>query len=427
MSKKMGFVSVLSLVFGSQIGSGIFVLPATLAPFGIFGVYAWALAGIGAILLAFVFAGLCSNLPKTGGPHVYVQQVFGKKIGFFVGWAYWLVSWISTSVVFIAAIAALSVFFEKDSSPYVYLLLEIALLSVVTAINCRSVNFAGKVESFLAALKFIPFVIVPVMLFGSFDIKNISMSEEYADFSAIKLMIMVTMTSFWGFIGVESATAPAGIVENPSKTIPKAIIIGTLGVTIIYVISSLSVMGVVPSSMLATSKSPYVDAINLVLGENLSKIVSLVTFIIMVGTANAWTLSAAQVSLGLAEDKLLPSFFAKTNKNSAPYISILVSSLGMIPILILSINPNISSQISDIIDFSVGVFLMIYATCCLAFIKINMKKKNTINAVIGGAAFLFCLLVIANSSIQSTMVSLLFIATGVFMLPFAKIRCETSN
>ncbi|MDR2781748.1 MAG: amino acid permease [Holosporaceae bacterium] len=420
MSKKIGFGAVLAIVFGSQIGSGIFVLPATLAPFGMFGVFGWVFAGLGAMLLAFVFADLCSKFPQTGGPHVYVQQVFGRLTGFFVGWTYWLVSWTSTSVVIIAAVASLSVFFGNDVHSHLYLLLEILLLGIITAINCKSVGLAGRVESVLALLKFIPFVFVPIVLFCNFDVKNIALSPKYADFSIIKLIIMVTMESFWGFIGVECATAPAGAVENPSKTIPRAIIIGTFGVALIYFINNLSVMGVIPGDVLAASKSPYVDAINLVLGKNLSLIVSVITFIIMLGTANAWTLASAQISLGLAQEKLLPDFFNKKNKELAPYASVLISSIGMIPILMLSQDKNLSEQISNIIDFSVEVFLMVYAMCCLAFIKINAKNKKAVKTIIGFMALIFCLTMIINSPIKSIIVALLFAASGVFMLPFVK-------
>jgi APA family basic amino acid/polyamine antiporter len=229
------------------------------------------------------------------------------------------------------------------------------------------------------------------------------------------------MASCWGFIGVECATAPAGAVENPSKTIPRAIILGTCGVALVYVVSSLSVMGAVPSDILAASRSPYVDAINLSFGANFSKIVSLVTFIIMVGTSNAWTLSASQVSLGLAEDGLLPKIFAKTNRNKAPYISVLASSVGIIPIMILSTSPNLAEQIGGIIDFSVNAFLMVYGICCMAFMKICLDSGKIFKAVLGAIALLFCAVIIANSDLQATVVSLLLTVSGVLVLPFVNL------
>ena len=105
MQHKIGFWSVLSIVIGSQIGAGIFMNPAILAPYGYVGLAGWAITGGAALCLAIMFSLLCSRFPKTGGPHVYVQSAFGSHVAFFVGWAYWLVSWVSTTVVIVASIA----------------------------------------------------------------------------------------------------------------------------------------------------------------------------------------------------------------------------------------------------------------------------------------------------------------------------------
>jgi APA family basic amino acid/polyamine antiporter len=420
MPKKMKFGAVLAVVFGSQVGSGIFVLPATLAPFGIFGVFGWGLASLGAMLLAFVFADLCSKFPQTGGPHVYVREVFGRKAGFFVGWIYWLVSWTSTSVVVIAAIASLSAFFGNDAPPYIYLCGEIALLCIIAAINCKSVNLAGDVGILLTLLKFIPFVFVPAVLFCSFNGENIITAPQYSNFSAMKLAMIAAVESFWGFIGVECATAPAGAVENPTKTIPRAIIMGTFGVAAVYFLNNLSIMGVIPGDALASSNAPYVDAINIVLGKNISMIISVLAFFLMAGTANTWTLASAQISLGLAQDGLLPPLFAKKNKNLAPYASVLISSFGMIPILLFSKDKNLSEQINNIINFSLEIFLLVYAISCAAFVKINRKSGKIWKIVLGIAALSFCVVMMANSSAQSMLVALLFAASGVCMKPFVK-------
>ncbi|MDR2723962.1 MAG: amino acid permease [Holosporaceae bacterium] len=420
MSKKMEFGAILALVFGSQIGSGIFVLPATLAPYGMYGLWGWGLASLGAMLLAFVFADLCSRFPRTGGPHVYIREVFGNEIGFFSGWIYWLVSWTSTSVVIIAAVSSLGVFFGGKVSALTYLLCEVGLLCIIAAVNCYSVSFAGNIGVILALLKFIPFVFVPAVLFCNFNSDNIIIAPQYANSSALKLALIATMESFWGFIGVECATAPAGMVENPTKTIPRAIIIGTLGVAMVYFINNFAIMAVIPGSVLMSSSAPYVDAINLVFGKNLSLIISVIAFVIMVGTANAWTLASAQISLGLAQDKLLPAFFAKKNKSLAPYVSILISSFGMIPLLLLSKNQNLAEQINNIINFSVEIFLLVYAISCLAFIKVNMSSRKIFRVILGIAAFSFCIAMIVNSSISAMIIALLFAISGVCMRPFIK-------
>ena len=105
---KIGFWAVFALVTGSQIGSGILMLPVSLAPYGMYSLIGWGVSGLGAILLALVFANLCSRYPRTGGPHAYVQEAFGNVAGFFTGWTYWLISWVSTPIVLTASVGYLS-------------------------------------------------------------------------------------------------------------------------------------------------------------------------------------------------------------------------------------------------------------------------------------------------------------------------------
>jgi APA family basic amino acid/polyamine antiporter len=418
MSKKLGFGAVLAIVFGSQIGSGIFVVPSELAPFGIYSIYAWIFAGLGAIFLAFVFAELCSNFPKTGGPHVYVNEMFGKIPAFFTGWTYWLISWISSSVVVATAVACLHPFFGSFQSPYLYLTLEIILLLTLTYINCKSVVLSGKLEFVLTLLKFIPFVVVPAIIFQDFDLSKTCVLPEYANMPLKDLMMLSTSIAFWCFIGVECATTPAENVVNPSKTIPRAIILGTISVALIYLINNIAIMGVIPTEALAKSQAPFVDSINVVLGKNCSLIIAVITSLVCIGTLNAWILTSAQISLGLAKDGLLPKVLAKKNKSGAPYVSVLISCLGMIPILILTKNKDLASQIGYIIDFSVKSFLFVYMICSLAYLKFAIKVRNFKKILLSILALVFCGLVILESSLESILIATLFTVSGIFAMPF---------
>lgn len=417
--KKLGLCAVLAIVFGSQLGSGIFVLPSTLAMYGMFGIYGWFFAGIGAILLAMVFSHLCSTFPYTGGPHSYIKKTFGNIPAFFIGWAYWLVSWISTTVVVIASIAYLIPLLGGISQT-AELTLEITLLLIIMWLNCKSVVLSGKVELVLTTIKFIPFIIVPAIIIWNFDASNIAMAPEIQKLSYPKISAIVTVLCFWGFIGLECATAPAESIENPSKTIPRAIIFGTSAVALIYLINSIAIMGVVPAEKLAVSSAPFVDALENVAGEKVSLILSLIASIVCIGTLNAWVLTSAQISLGLAQDGLFPKFFAKKNSNGSPYIGVIICCVGMIPILILTKNENLSKQISYIIDFSVLAFVMVYFACCLASLKLSFQKKQIIKSILGVAALLFCLFIILDASKEALWISSSFFISGVSLIPFIK-------
>lgn len=414
-SRKIGFWSVFGLVTGSQIGTGVFMLPASLAPYGFLGLIGWIIAGLGAVSLALVFARLCSWYPKTGGPHVYVKEAFGPSAAFFVGWTYWVVSWVSTTVVVVASIGYLTPLIGSYP-PMVHLFLEITLLFLITFLNLKGVKVAGHTEFFLAALKIIPLIVMPLAALFFFNRDNFAMDVAVINNPLSQNLSAVSLLAFWGFVGVEMATTPAGSVENPSKTIPRAIIIGTLSVAILYFINSLGIMGVIPGKDLMLSKAPYVDAARHIWGGNWHIIISLIASIVCIGTLNAWTLSSGQIALGLAQDGLMPKFFAQKNKNDAPLYGLFISFIGIVPLLILTSDESLARQMTMIIDFSVLSFLFVYMGSCLAFFKLRRLHKGKVSLfslVYGLIAFLFCSWIICEMPWKTIFVASLFTISGI--------------
>jgi APA family basic amino acid/polyamine antiporter len=415
MSCKIGFWSVLALVTGSQIGSGVFMLPANLAPYGALSLGGWIISGLGAIALALVFAQLCCWLPKTGGPHVYVKEAFGPSIAFFTGWTYWVVSWISTTVVIIASIGYLTPLIG-DHSPAVLLGLEIGLLLLITLLNFKGVKAAGNAEFLLTLLKIIPLFVMPLAALWFFDQKNIMVDITVSQLSTSQILGQVTLLTLWGFIGLESATTPAESVENPSKTIPRAVIWGTISVAVLYLLNSLGIMGVIPGSELMQSKAPYADAARVVFGGNWHIVISLIASVICIGTLNAWVLASSQVALGLAQDGLMPAFFSRKNRHDAPYWGLFISCAGIVPLLILTSNENLAKQMMTIIDFSVTAFLFVYAACCLAFFKLLLQRKDKASAwglFYGCLALCFCGWIIYETPLSTLLIAGCFTLSGV--------------
>lgn len=416
--KKIGFWEVLALVLGAQVGSGILILPTELAPFGWYTVLGWLLACVGAISLAFVFSDLCSSYPKTGGPAAYVQEAFGSIASFFTGWTYWLVSWISTSIVVIACAGYLSPF-VANQTPETFLYVELFLLLFVTLVNCLSVELSGKCEFFLTFLKFIPLIIIPILAFLNFDLTNFQLSPIYSNSSPVEIISKCTLIAFWGFIGVECATTPAGSVKNPKRNIPLAIMIGTVCATFLYFVNCLGIMGAISGNILAQSKAPFIDFAATIIEGNLAKyIVSIVGFIICLGTLNAWTLTSGQIALGMAESQLLPKIFKTTNNNKAPVFNIIASSIGIAIILFMTKQADIANQLKKIIDFSVISFLAIYLISAVSYMKLISKKK--IAYLFGGISCVFCSYVIACSRGEALLIASGFTVSGIFIYPFVR-------
>lgn len=414
--KKIGFWSVVALVIGSQVGSGIFLLPTNLAPFGWYSIFGWIISGIGAITLAMVFAKLCFWFPRTGGPHVYAFEAFGIIVGFFTGWTYWVISWVSTIAVIIAISDYLGSLFGTISSGG-NLIIQLILLLSVALLNLKGVNAAGNIEFILTILKFIPLIVLPIFGFIYFNSSHIKMSQEILSTSTVNILNRLMLLTLWGFIGLESATTPAGSVKNPSKTIPTAIIAGTVVVVFLYLFNSVGILGAMPSDKFVQSQAPYADVVRYIFGGQWHVLISIIASILCFGTLNAWTLSSGQIALGLAKDNFLPPFFGKTNKNGAPYFAIFLSSIGTIVLLYLVAHDNISNRIEKIIDFSVIAFLFVYLISCLSLLKLNFSKGN--NSIIvwcyGGIATCFCLWILSQTGIKILFFASLFILTGIPM------------
>lgn len=412
LSRTIGFWTLVSIVVSSQVGSGIFMLPASLSVYGSISVLSWVFTGFGAILLALVFAELSRRFPKTGGPHTFVQEAFGKHPAFFIAWSYWVISWLSTTVVIIAAIGYLGALFGGFNT-ITNLILEIALLSFFTIINLRGLKSSGITEVIFTILKVIPLLLLPICCMMYFQVDYFKYSSSSTT-NTLQTLSAAALTTFWGFIGIESATAPAESVVTPNKTIPRAIIVGTIIAALIYLICSIAIMGVVPPQELSTSSAPFADAAKIVFGGDWYYLISFAAAIVCCGTLNAWILVSGQIALGAAKDNLFPKIFATTNSNGAPSFAILLSSIGMIPALFFSFNDDLVSQFTKLIDMSVSVFLITYIVCTVSLIKILLRENNKKHYIfISIIALIFCLWALFSSGLDILLFALFIFLTGV--------------
>jgi basic amino acid/polyamine antiporter, APA family len=427
---QIGFFSIVSLVMGSQLGVGIFMLPGRFAQYGSLGLFGWVIAGIGAILLAFVFAELCGKLPRSGGPYVYVRQAFGDSAAFFTGWAYWLISSITNVALVIVGIEYL----VKGFSPIVTLFLQMGALSLGTCLNCFGIRTSGKTELFFLVLKIIPMLVIPIAAILLFN------PDHFVPFNPTLetwpcVLQKVSLLAVWSFIGVEAATTPAEVVVNASKTIPRAIFVGTVLVIIIYLTNSVGIMALVPPEILQNSIAPYAAASKILFSQDQNAIYSLILpfaiGITCLGSLNAWTLSSSYVAYSLASDSLFPKIFLKKNRFGAPYVSLLFGYLVPAVFLIFCMNQNFKEGLMIIIDLAVVTFLMIYALCTLAFLKIMLldkaQKYKIARLLLGFCALVFCCWGVFSSGLISIVTGLALLALGIPVYAYRMYSMRSSN
>jgi APA family basic amino acid/polyamine antiporter len=277
-SHKIGFWAVFALVTGCQIDSLVFMLPTNLAPYGLRYFGGLATSCLGAVALALVFAQLCSWYPKTGGPHVYVEEAFGKSLAFFTGWTYWVISWVSSTAIVVVSICYLTPLINCHWHLSIKtVMLEILLIVIITVLNFCGVEAAGRVGLTLSLIRFFPLLIMPLIAFFSFDSTHFVVDASVAHLTTSQTLNQVILLIMWGFIGLESVTSSAGAVHHPSKTIPRAVLLGTICVGVIYLINSLGIMGVIPGNQLMNSCEPYVDAARVLFGGNWHWEISIMT------------------------------------------------------------------------------------------------------------------------------------------------------
>lgn len=415
MNKKIGLFALTSIVIGSQVGSGVFMLPQLLAPYGMYALIGWIVSGFGALCLAMVFVGLVKRCPKTGGPHAYVQHTFGDTAAFFTGWTYWVVSSLSSATVVAATITYLTPIIGIQT-PSTFVAYELMLLLSITYLNLRGVESASFVEIILGCIKLITLFMIPIAGLFLFNSVNISVEPALVSISGWQLIGKASALTLWAFLGVEAATAPAGSVENPTLTIPTAILGGTSCVIALYLLNSISIMGLIGRVDLAQSQTPYVLATQQIFGGNWHLIIASFAALVCLSNLNAWILTSGQVALGIASDNLLPAFFKKTNAHGAPYYGIMISSLIMVPCIMLTIDDNISQQIFAIISMSVQASLFVYLACAASFISMLVQEHKPwyhYEYLTTACAVAFCLSMIVSEDLQTLAYASLFVLSGL--------------
>ena len=158
--RPMGLWMALALVMGSMIGSGVFLLPASLAPLGWNSVFGWLITVAGAMCIATVFAQLSRAVPKAGGPYAYTRAAFGDGAGFAIAWAYWISMWVGNAAIATGAVSALSKIFPAVGESGTSVAITIAIVWFFTLINIIGTKLAGQVQLVWTIIKLLPLVAV---------------------------------------------------------------------------------------------------------------------------------------------------------------------------------------------------------------------------------------------------------------------------
>jgi len=419
--KKLGLWTSTSLVVGNMIGAGVFLMPAALAAYGSISIFGWVFSSIGAFLLAKVFSNLSKLMPQAdGGPYAYSRKGLGDFTGFLVAWGYWVSIWTANAAITVSLIGALSTFFPVlATNSLIAIATGLAAIWLITWINTLGIVTSGKVQLLTTILKIVPLVFVGIGGLFFFKMANFLPFNVsgVSDFSAITSTATYT---FFAFLGIECATIPSGSVINPEKTVSRATMMGTLVATFIYILSSISLMGMIPAKDLQHSVTPFADAAVIIWGSSARYWVSAGVAIAAFGALNGWILIQGQVPYAIAKDKLFPAILSKKNKNGTPSMGIITGSILVSVLMSMNYTKGLTEQFKILILMSTLTSLIPYLFSTASYILIRLENKylhsgkNWVQAIIlSSLAFLFSLWAIAGSGQETVYWGFILLMAGV--------------
>jgi APA family basic amino acid/polyamine antiporter len=364
--RTLGLPTAVALVLGNMVGSGVFLLPASLAAYRGISVIGWMVSAAGAVCLALVFARLARLDPAAGGPYAFTRRAFGDLPGFLVAWGYWISVWSANAALAVAFVGYLDPFIPSIvRTPVTAAGLAVVMIWLLTGVNSVGVRAAGQVQLVTTIVKVLPLVLVGVAGLAFFTPAHFAIADASAATVGRGVLATVTLT-LWAFLGLECATIPAASVRDPDRTIPRATIIGTVLAAVIYILSTVGVMSVVAPDRLASTTAPFADAAGTIFGGAAGALVALGAAVSCFGALNGWVLIVGQLPLAVARDGLFPSVFARVSSRGTPVRGMIVSGVLSTLLVAMNYSRGLVALFTFIILLATLSTLVPYVFCSLA-------------------------------------------------------------
>jgi APA family basic amino acid/polyamine antiporter len=377
VDRKLGFWMCVALVVGNMIGSGIFLLPAQLGPLGLNSLFGWLATAAGALVLAWIFSSLSRAFPEAEGPQAYVRMAFGDLAAFIVAWAYWISIWVGNAAIVTGAVSYLGTLIPPlGSSLPLQMTAMLAVMWILTAVNSMGVRVAGGFQVVTTVLKLIPLVAISLAGFVLFATNDLRLEWQHVSsipISAAAITASATLT-LWPLLGFESASIAAQRVVDPARNIPRATLIGTLVVAVIYVISCTTVILMLPSLALAASKAPYADAAGLVWGSWAAQGVAVLVVISTIGSLNGWIMLQGELPLQLARRGQFPAVFGRLSSRQTPVLGLCISSALVSILALMNYGRSLVEIFSKMLLLSTTATLVLYLACSIAVLVLSRKR-----------------------------------------------------
>lgn len=381
-SGKLGIWMAIALVMGNMIGSGVFLLPQGLAPFGWNAIAGWVITIAGALCLAHVLARLSASHERAIGPAELVEHSFGPLAGFLIGFSFWVSVWTGCVTIAVGAVSYMASFWPLlGAHPS---LAALGVIWLMTGINLLGVRSAGSFQVVTTVLKLTPLVVVAIVIGLVLSQQGMTALAPYpAEGLSLPSVNAAAAMTLWAMVGFEAACAASHKIDNPQRNVARATFYGALFTGIIYLIVCSGITLMLPADKVALSNAPFELFVSTFWSPGPASLVALFAAISAIGAVNGWTLVQGEVPLEMARRRMMPAWFGKTRDNGVPVNGLLAATvLGSILIF-----ANSSQTMGGLFTFmallTTSVTLWLYLACaCVA-----LKQKIAVPFAVAGLLF----------------------------------------
>ena len=343
---KLRLGSLVALVIGSMVGSGVFSLPQNMAagagPLAI--LIGWAITAVGMLALVFVYQSLATRKPELdAGPYAYAKAGFGPFIGFNSAWGYWISAWVGNVSYAVIVFSALSYFFPAfgDGNTWQAVLGASILLWLIHFLILAGIRQAAVVNLIVTVAKIAPIVLFVGVVAVAFKLNVWSLDFTglgNASLGSITAQVKSTMlVTLWVFIGIEGASVFSARAER-RKDIATATVLGFFTCLALYALVSLLSLGILNQPELAALKNPSMAGVlEAVVGPWGAILINIALVVSVVGAFLSWTLLAAEIPHVAAKDGTMPKFFGRESERGVPSTSLLITNLLVQAFLVITL------------------------------------------------------------------------------------------
>lgn len=391
---KMGLLGLTTIVTVNMMGSGIIMLPASLAQTGAISLLSWVVTAFGAMCIAYTFAKCGMYCNKDGGMSAYASEAHGRSSFFIASYTYYVCLVISAVAIAVSAAGYLVPFFPWIKTTPIHTFFTVVAILIFTMVaNFGGAKITGKISTFTVWGIIIP--VLGLSIFGWFWFKPEVFAvawNPHGDTTVTAISSGIALT-LWAFLGIESAGANSGSVENPEKNVPLACMIATSFTAIVYIASTSVIQGIIPNEQLAKSDAPFGLVYSYMFNETVGQIVTLFAVVACIGSLLGWQFTNAQVSKAAADIRLFPKIFSEVNHANAPIKGMFIMLALELLLAVMTISPNLVNQFNVLLNLAVFINMVPYVLS-LTGLEVILRKKNVSNEEYKKAAFIGTLAVV---------------------------------